>query len=231
MTDTDRRRPAHVLRRFARSGEPRQSRGAICGSDLGSIAIDQRPLQRGGQYAAPPHRARAATDDGNPVDARAGLDQHIETVGKCERYAFEHCLTDRRGIRIMRETEQHAARMGVVVGRAFARQVRQENLSAIEAAAGFDLRQQVGGIARASELDGPIQTARSTQHDAHLMPQPGQTMTERMNGPIRIRQERRRHQEQHAGRAQRQECVTCLNDTDASRSRCIVTPAPCDGHS
>ena len=40
----------------------RQTRRAVGGTDLRSIAIDQRPLQRCGQHAAPPHGARAAAD-------------------------------------------------------------------------------------------------------------------------------------------------------------------------
>jgi hypothetical protein len=118
--------------------------------------------------------------------------------------------------------------MGIVVRRTLARKIRQKNLTPVQVTARFDFGQQLCGIVRTGELHCPIETACRTQHDAHLMPHVRQAMTKRMDGAVRIRQEARSDQEEHARGAERKERIACLDDTDPCSAGCVVTAATCN---
>ena len=122
----------------------------------------------------------------------------------------------------MIETEQHPTRLRIVVRRALTRKIGKENLGAIEGRAFFHFRQQLGRVFRAGELHGPIDTRGRAQHHAHLVPHARQAMAERVHRLGGIRQEFRRHEEQHARGAQRQESIARLDDADSCGARGIV---------
>ena len=109
--------------------------------------------------------------------------QHVEPVGEREGHAFEHGLADRRGVGIVVETEQHATRRRVVVRRALTRQVRQEDLGAVEAP-----RASRPSTSSSAASFAPVSfTAQSTQEAADSITliwcqTPGQAVAEGVHG-------------------------------------------------
>ena len=134
---------AHRRRRCRRLRRPRRRRRAGPGAPRRRPGRPRRRRDRPGdassaaaRIAAPVRRARAAADDRDALDARAGLAQRVQAVGEREGDAFEHRRPPgpRRRCRGCRP-KKHAARVRVVVRRALAGQVGQEELGAVAAQA------------------------------------------------------------------------------------------------
>ena len=180
-------RGADVSHGLTSDAEPCQSGRAVGRPEVGGVAIDQRPPQRRGQHAAPPRRSGAATDHRDRPDRSAGFDQRVQAVGEPEGHTLEHRLANRRRVAVVRQSEEYAPRLRVVVRGPLAREVGQENLRAIEASAGLDLRQQGGGVRRAGDTNRPVDATRRRQHHRHLVPAVWQGMTEGVYGALWIR--------------------------------------------
>jgi hypothetical protein len=89
----NRRRRANSFDAMAPSNShPRQSRGAVGGSDDAAVAIGQRPAQALNSGSPQYSRACAAADHRNGIDGGAGCEQRIHAIAKRERNAFEHRL-------------------------------------------------------------------------------------------------------------------------------------------
>jgi hypothetical protein len=79
-----------------------------------------------GEQLCPVVAARAAAEQRQRARFGARRAQRVEAVGEREGDAFEHGIAEQRAIGCMVHAEKHALRIRVVVRRAFAGQIRQE---------------------------------------------------------------------------------------------------------
>ncbi|MCY1211203.1 hypothetical protein D9M72_229130 [compost metagenome] len=132
----------------------------------------------------------------------------------------------------MREAEQHPLRIRVVVRRALARQVRQEQRAARpvrqrDRRRGFEQRRLV------RELEGlrrPAHRAGGREHHRHLVPAPGQRVAEGVHRLRGVRQEAVGRDEHHARGAERDEALPRLHEPHADRAGGVVARAAGDLH-
>lgn len=223
-----RRLGQHRLR-IAADGEPAEPRGAQRRTGFAAAVPAGAHVQRVGDQLRPERAARAAADQRQPVGFDAGRVQRVEAVGEAERHAFEHRVAEMRALGRMRHPEEHALRIRIVVRRAFAGQVGQEQRRRRERVRveRFDLGEQ-RGLVGARQLADPAQAARRGQHDAHQLPAVGDRMAERVHGRRRIRHEAVADDAQHARRAERHEAVARVDRADAERAGRVVATAARD---
>ena len=155
----------------------------------------------------------------------AAFQQHIQAVGKCQRHALEHRADQVRRRRLVREAEEHAARVRIIVRRALAGQIGQEVRRLAAQAARLRRFDQLRQVGRTQQLRDPVEGARGRQQHRHLVPAAGNGMAEGMRGALGIGAEPVGHGEQHAGSAQRQERLAGRDDAHAHRAGRIVAAA------
>ena len=134
-------------------------------------------------------------------------------------------MAQSRSVGFMREAEQHALRVGVVVRGAFARQIGQEQLGRCRRPPRLDQREQARRIGDAAQPRGPVDATCRAQDDRHLMPATGQCVAETVHAARRIGAIAVISEEQHARCAERQERVAGSHDADADGARRIIAAA------
>ena len=82
-----------------------------------------------------------AADDGDAIDMRAAIGQRIHAVAEGKGDAFEHGLANGGGIAFMGQAKQHALGIGIIMRRAFARQIGQEDFARCRARRALRWRQ------------------------------------------------------------------------------------------
>ena len=135
----------------ARSGDLRQLCRAERRANLAAIQIDQLTFQRGGEDRAPIARTRAAADDRQFGDLRAGFAQRVQAVSKRKGDTFEHGGTIRAGVGLVVEAQKCTANMRVVVRGAFAGKIRQKQLRARRGPAASARGENFGGTVDARQ--------------------------------------------------------------------------------
>ncbi len=93
----------------------------------GLVVLRQIHASRAADCAAAVARARAAADGGDPVEVRAGGAQRFQIVAQGEGDPFQHALRQGRQPALVAEPGENAADGGVVVRRALAGEVGQED--------------------------------------------------------------------------------------------------------
>ncbi len=207
---------------------------SISGGALHTCATDSRVrasrAKRVGQQLGPRRAARAAADERDAVDRGAAVEQRLLAIEERERHALEHRLRQVAAAVVVRQPEERAGRVRVVVRRALARQVGQEQRHAgagrQRLRLGDELRLAVG-MGRAAQ---PAQRAAGREHHRHLVPGGREGVAERMHRPRRVRRERRVGDEVDARGAERQEGRARLDHADAGRTRRVVAGAAGHDH-
>src|SRR5690606_26367611 len=162
----------------------REPGGAERGADFAAAQVYQLDAERGSDRFAPVARARAAADDRELRDFGAGRAQRVEPVAEREGDTFERGLGQPLGRGLVVKVEVRAPHLRVVVRRALAREVREEYLRAAGGAGGLGAGEQVGGAGSSGQPRREIDARGGREVDRHLVPQPGQAVTERLRGAL-----------------------------------------------
>src|SRR3954468_1412855 len=121
----DRRGGRHGADRFTRGAEPRQPRRTEGRPAVGTPVPDQGRVEHGGDDAPPEQGSSTSTDEAERIGAADGGSQHVQAVREREGDALEDRLHDVGRLRRSGQTDNRAARVGVVVGGALAKEVGQ----------------------------------------------------------------------------------------------------------
>ena len=147
-----------------------------------------------------------------------------QAVGEGEGDAFQHGAGERRLVGGVAETDEAAADGGIVVRRALAAEIGQEQHVAGAAAIVLERLGERGGAGR-EDVRQPFERAGRRKDDAHLVPGVGHGVAEGVDGGRRVGREAGIGDEEHAGGAERDEGGARLDHADAAGRRGIVAAA------
>ncbi|MNK86794.1 hypothetical protein D3C87_1067130 [compost metagenome] len=160
---------------------------------------------------------------------RAGAAQGRIAVGHGKSHAFHRAVGQFRTAVFRRQAKEHAARGSVVVRRALAAQIRQEDGRRARLDV-FRQADQFADVARLRQPRHPAEAGRGAEDHAHLVPALGQAVAERVHALARIRCKAVAAGKQHAGRPQRQQAGARLYHAQADSGRRIVARAAGQQH-
>ncbi len=226
----DRHARREQIRALADGQEP-QLRRADARAQLTAVQREDFPLQDVGQQLRPILTARAAAHQRTSGDVGAARLHRAQRVQQAKAHAFHHRIPEHRRGTVVAQVHEAAAQQGVVMRRAFAGQVRQEQRSGqrhrlADGQLGLDLVQQRLFIRHARQARDPAQTTGAGQHRAHGVPALRQRMAEAMHRSGRVARRMVGDGDKRRAGAQRDETVTRVDRADAhGRNRVIATAA------
>ena len=182
--------------------------------------------ERAGKHGGPSLRSGAAAGADDRSEVGAGRAQRVERVAQRHGDAFHDGAGQILGAVSDVEVHEGAAHGRVVVGRALAREVGEEEEVAGRLAGGH-ARRQVGGRA-AGEAGEPVERVRGREDHAHLVPAAGHGVAEGVDGGGGLWSVAVPSREQDAGGAQGDEPLALAQAAEADGGGGVVSAAARD---
>ncbi len=120
--------------------------------------------------------------------------------------------------------------MRIIMWRALAGKVGKEYLRSHSRACRFGKGKESGRVIGSRCLDPPVDARGRRQMHAHLVPHIGKAVAKGVYRTFRVRAKSPRRHKNHARRAERQQRIAFIYDTDADSARSIITAASSHRH-